>query len=132
MKLLKGKLLSLSCVQTSLKGPIYIAWFKLTSDSLPLCIATQYVGEKPADSIYFNGFKKTHVEMSVNKTLSSLNTLNLEISDSGIFYCGSFLTNQRPISPQGIQQIQIVVCVTHFNRGTNFFFNSNNAVLLHY
>uniref|UniRef100_A0A673HBW2 Ig-like domain-containing protein n=1 Tax=Sinocyclocheilus rhinocerous TaxID=307959 RepID=A0A673HBW2_9TELE len=87
----RGTAVSLLC-SNILKYPSYIAWFKLTNDSLPLCIVTQYVGEKPADSIYFNGFKKNHVEMSVNKTLSSLKILNVEISDSGIFYCGK--TNQ--------------------------------------
>uniref|UniRef100_A0A8C1TVY9 Ig-like domain-containing protein n=1 Tax=Cyprinus carpio TaxID=7962 RepID=A0A8C1TVY9_CYPCA len=76
-----------------LKEPSYIAWFKQTNDSLPLCIATQYVSEKPADSIYFNGFKENHVEMSVNKTFSSLKIVTVDISDSGILYCGSFLTN---------------------------------------
>uniref|UniRef100_A0A8C2JUA9 Immunoglobulin V-set domain-containing protein n=1 Tax=Cyprinus carpio TaxID=7962 RepID=A0A8C2JUA9_CYPCA len=76
-----------------LKEPSYIAWFKQTNDSLPLCIATQYVSEKPADSIYFNGFKENHLEMSVEKTFSSLKTVHVDVSDSGIFYCGYVLTN---------------------------------------
>uniref|UniRef100_A0A8C1TUG5 Immunoglobulin V-set domain-containing protein n=1 Tax=Cyprinus carpio TaxID=7962 RepID=A0A8C1TUG5_CYPCA len=76
-----------------LKEPSYIAWFKQTNDSLPLCIATQYVSEKPVDSIYFNGFKENHLEMSVDKTFSSLKTVNVDVSDSGIFYCGYVLTN---------------------------------------
>uniref|UniRef100_A0A671QRF3 Immunoglobulin V-set domain-containing protein n=1 Tax=Sinocyclocheilus anshuiensis TaxID=1608454 RepID=A0A671QRF3_9TELE len=71
----RGTTVSLLC-SNILKDPSYIAWFKLTNDSLPLCIVTQHVGEKPADSIYFNGFKKNHVEMSVNKTLSSLKIVN--------------------------------------------------------
>uniref|UniRef100_A0A8C1TTC4 Ig-like domain-containing protein n=1 Tax=Cyprinus carpio TaxID=7962 RepID=A0A8C1TTC4_CYPCA len=87
-----GTTVTLLC-SNILKEPSYIAWFKQTNDSLPLCIATQYVSEKPADSIYFNGFKENHVEMSVNKTFSSLKIVNVDISDSGIFYCGSFLTN---------------------------------------
>uniref|UniRef100_A0A8C1H5V3 Ig-like domain-containing protein n=1 Tax=Cyprinus carpio carpio TaxID=630221 RepID=A0A8C1H5V3_CYPCA len=87
-----GTTVTLLC-SNILKEPSYIAWFKQTNDFLPLCIATQYVSEKPADSIYFNGFKENHVEMSVNKTFSSLKIVNVDISDSGIFYCGSFLTN---------------------------------------
>uniref|UniRef100_A0A8C2JYM7 Ig-like domain-containing protein n=1 Tax=Cyprinus carpio TaxID=7962 RepID=A0A8C2JYM7_CYPCA len=87
-----GTTVTLLC-SNILKEPSYIAWFKQTNDSLPLCIATQYVSVNPADSIYFNGFKENHVEMSVNKTFSSLKIVNVDISDSGIFYCGSFLTN---------------------------------------
>ncbi len=87
-----GTTVSLLC-SNMLKEPSYIAWFKHTNDSLPLCIATQYVGGKPAESIYLNGFKKNHAEMSVNKTFSSLKIVNVDVSDSGIFYCGSFLTN---------------------------------------
>ncbi len=62
----RGTTVSLLC-SNMLKEPSYIAWFKHTNDSLPLCIATQYVGEKPAESIYLNGFKKNHAEMSVKK-----------------------------------------------------------------
>uniref|UniRef100_A0A671N6K9 Uncharacterized LOC107679237 n=1 Tax=Sinocyclocheilus anshuiensis TaxID=1608454 RepID=A0A671N6K9_9TELE len=87
-----GTTVTLLC-SNILKEPSYIAWFKQTNDSLPLCIATQYVSVNPVDSIYFNGFKKNHVEMSVNKTFSSLKIVNVDVSDSGIFYCGSFLTN---------------------------------------
>ncbi|XP_077083366.1 putative immune-type receptor 7b [Siphateles boraxobius] len=88
----RGTTVSLLC-SNILKDPSYIAWFKQINDSLPLCIVTQYKGEKPADSIYLNGFKKDHMEMSVNNTFSSLKIVNVDVSDSGMFYCGSFLTN---------------------------------------
>ncbi|XP_026100604.1 putative immune-type receptor 7b [Carassius auratus] len=87
-----GTTVTLLC-SNILKEPSYIAWFKKTNDSLPLCIATQYVSDKPPDSIYLNGFNKNHIEMSVNRTFSSLKIVKVDISDSGIFYCGSFLTN---------------------------------------
>ncbi|XP_043100008.1 uncharacterized protein LOC122348527 [Puntigrus tetrazona] len=89
----RGTTVSLLC-SNILREPSYVAWFKHTSDSLPLCIATQYVGEQPADSIYFNGFQKNHLEMSVNQTFSSLKIVNADIFDSGVFYCGSFLSNR--------------------------------------
>ncbi|XDV18784.1 hypothetical protein PO909_024413, partial [Leuciscus waleckii] len=76
-----------------LPEPSYIAWFKQINGSLPLCIVTQFVNKKQWDSIYFNGFKKDHMEMSANKTFSSLKIVNVDVSDSGMFYCGSFLTN---------------------------------------
>uniref|UniRef100_A0A9J7Y4X6 Uncharacterized protein n=1 Tax=Cyprinus carpio carpio TaxID=630221 RepID=A0A9J7Y4X6_CYPCA len=37
--------------------------------------------------------KENHLEMSVDKTFSSLKTVNVDVSDSGIFYCGYVLTN---------------------------------------
>ncbi|XP_067257163.1 uncharacterized protein [Chanodichthys erythropterus] len=76
-----------------LTEPSYISWFKQINESLPLCIVTQYVSDKPVDSIYLNGFKKEHIEMSVNRTFSSLKIVNVDVSDSGFYYCGSFLTN---------------------------------------
>ncbi|KAG1959412.1 uncharacterized protein LOC120470368 [Pimephales promelas] len=87
-----GTTVSLLCANI-LKEPSYIAWFKQINGALPLCIATQYVSEKQGDSIYLNGFKKDHVEMSVNKTFSSLKIVNVDFTDSGMFYCGSFLVN---------------------------------------
>jgi len=33
------------------------------------------------------------MEMSVNKTFSSLKIVNVDFTDSGMFYCGSFLVN---------------------------------------
>lgn len=76
-----------------LTEPSYIAWFKQINGSLPLCIVTQFVGDKSGDIIYLNGFKKDHIEMSANKTFSSLKIVNVDVSDSGFYYCGSFLTN---------------------------------------
>ncbi|XP_056115075.1 uncharacterized protein LOC130091289 [Rhinichthys klamathensis goyatoka] len=87
-----GTTVSLLC-SNILTEPSYIAWFKQINGSLPLCIVTQYVSKKQADSTYFNGFKKDHMHMSVNKTFSSLKIVNVDVSDSGMFYCGSFLTN---------------------------------------
>lgn len=87
-----GTTVSLLC-SNILTEPSYIAWFKQINGSLPLCIVTQYVSKTQADYIYLNGFKKNHMEMSVNETLSSLRIVNVDVSDSGTFYCGSFLTN---------------------------------------
>lgn len=87
-----GSTVSLLC-SNILTEPSYIAWFKQINGSLPLCIVTQYVNRRQTDSIYLNGFKKDHVEMSVNQTFSSLKIVNVDVSDSGMFYCGSFLTN---------------------------------------
>lgn len=76
-----------------LTEPSYIAWFKQINVSLPLCIVTQFVGDNPGDIIYLNGFKKDHIEMSANNACSSLKIVNVDVSDSGFYYCGSFLTN---------------------------------------
>ncbi|XP_016370136.1 uncharacterized protein LOC107709976 [Sinocyclocheilus rhinocerous] len=107
-----GTTVTLLC-SNILKEPSYISWFKQTNDSLPLCIATQYVSVNPVDSIYFNGFKKNHVEMSVNKTFSSLKIVNVDVSDSGIFYCGSFLTNHMMFH----DKTQLVVNETSQSKG---------------
>ncbi|XP_067301353.1 uncharacterized protein [Pseudorasbora parva] len=88
----RGTTVSLLC-SNHLTEPSYIAWYKQINGSLPLCVVTRYVTEREADSIYFNGFKKDHIEMSVNKTFSSLKIIDVDVSDSGMFYCGSFLRN---------------------------------------
>nr|CAI21222.1 novel immune-type receptor 7.9 [Danio rerio] len=100
---LSGTAVSLLC-SNILKEPSYIAWFKQTDDSLPLCIVTQYVGPNP-DSIYLNGFQKTHIEMSVNATFSTLRIISVDVSDSGMFYCGSFIENHMKFH----NQTQLVV-----------------------
>uniref|UniRef100_A0A672QWV6 Uncharacterized LOC107603143 n=1 Tax=Sinocyclocheilus grahami TaxID=75366 RepID=A0A672QWV6_SINGR len=109
---ISGTTVTLLC-SNILKEPSYISWFKQTNDSLPLCIATQYTSVNPVDSIYFNGFKKNHVEMSVNKTFSSLKIVNVDVSDSGIFYCGSFLTNHMMFH----DKTQLVVNETSHSKG---------------
>ncbi|XP_056318699.1 novel immune-type receptor 7a [Danio aesculapii] len=87
-----GTTVSLLC-SNILKEASYIAWFKQTDNSLPVCVVTQYVSTKPADSIYLNGFQKNHIEMSVNATFSTLRIISVDVSDSGTFFCGSFITN---------------------------------------
>ncbi len=83
-----------------LQEPSYIAWFKHTNDSLPLCIATQYVGEKPSDSIYLNGFEKNHAEMSVNKTFASLKIVNVDSLRLWTFLLWKFLEKPHDVSQQ--------------------------------
>ncbi|XP_051501444.1 novel immune-type receptor 7b [Myxocyprinus asiaticus] len=88
-----GTSVSLLC-SNILTEPSYIAWFKQTKNgSLPFCVVTQFTYKSQADPIYFNGFKMNHIEMAVNDTISSLKIVNAEVSDSGIFFCGSFLRN---------------------------------------
>nr|NP_001005578.2 novel immune-type receptor 7b precursor [Danio rerio]CAH68847.1 novel immune-type receptor 7b, allele 2 [Danio rerio] len=99
-----GTNVSLLC-SNILKESSYLAWFKQTDDSLPLCIVTQYVGLNPADSTYLNGFQKTRIEMSVNATFSTLRIISVDVSDSGTFYCGSFIKNHMKFH----DQIQLVV-----------------------
>ncbi|XP_073764300.1 novel immune-type receptor 7a isoform X3 [Danio rerio] len=102
-KTYSGTTVSLLC-SNILKESSYIAWFKQTDDSLPLCIVTQYVGTNP-DSIYLNGFQKTRIEMSVNATFSTLRIISVDVSDSGMFYCGSFIENHMKFH----NQTQLVV-----------------------
>ncbi|XP_073764317.1 novel immune-type receptor 7b [Danio rerio] len=105
-----GTTVSLLC-SNILKESSYMAWFKQTDDSLPVCIATQYVGPNPADSIYLNGFQQTHIEMSVNAKFSTLRIISVDVSDSGMFYCGSFTGNHMNFHNQ--TQLVVVNATNH-------------------
>ncbi|XP_056318700.1 novel immune-type receptor 7b [Danio aesculapii] len=105
-----GTTVSLLCTNI-LKEASYISWFKQTDNSLPVCIVTQYVSAKPADFIYLNGFQKNHIEMSVNATFSTLRIISVDVSDSGTFFCGSFITNHIKFYNQ--TQLVVVNATNH-------------------
>lgn len=64
-------------------------WFKQTNSAVPLTIVYMML---PYDievlPTFLNGFQADRLVMSLNSKNSSLSILNVDISDSGLYYCG--------------------------------------------
>ncbi|XP_077083986.1 uncharacterized protein LOC143736997 [Siphateles boraxobius] len=67
----------------------YMLWFRQTNSAVPLSIVYMML---PYDievvPTYLNGFQPNRLVMSLNSKNSSLRILNVDISDSGLYYCG--------------------------------------------
>ncbi|XP_056115066.1 uncharacterized protein si:ch73-266m14.1 [Rhinichthys klamathensis goyatoka] len=64
-------------------------WFKQTNNTAPLSIVYMMLAYKlEVEPTYLNGFKPDRLVMSLNRKNSSLSLLNVDISDSGLYYCG--------------------------------------------
>uniref|UniRef100_A0AAY5ENW1 Immunoglobulin domain-containing protein n=1 Tax=Electrophorus electricus TaxID=8005 RepID=A0AAY5ENW1_ELEEL len=80
-----------------LREPSYLAWFKLTNGSLPLCIVTKYYHDETT-AIYLNGFKEEHFKMTLKNKSSSLKIMKVDYSDSGHYYYGTVSINKHKIT----------------------------------
>ncbi|XP_073692777.1 uncharacterized protein [Garra rufa] len=84
----KGDNVIFWCQHTSEKGN-NIHWFKQTNGSVPIAIVYMILPyELEVKATYLNGFQPDHLVMSLNSKNTSLRILNMDISDSGLYYCG--------------------------------------------
>ncbi|KAF5900157.1 Ig kappa chain V19-17-like, partial [Clarias magur] len=66
----------------------YISWFKHTSDSVPLRLGCEQVFKKsPAKNCYFFT-ESERIVMSVYDKNTSLTITAVNVSDTGLYYCG--------------------------------------------
>ncbi|XP_052415901.1 uncharacterized protein LOC127961017 [Carassius gibelio] len=67
-----------------------IHWFKQTKSSVPNAIVYTLKSYqlKELHSTYLNGFQQDHLLMSLNSKNTSLRILNVDFSDSGLYFCG--------------------------------------------
>ncbi len=83
-----GDNVTIWCKHTSKIGK-YIQWFKQINSAVPLSIVYMmlpYTLEVKAT--HLNGFQPDRLVMSLNSKNTSLRMLNVDISDSGLYYCG--------------------------------------------
>ncbi|KAK7176855.1 hypothetical protein R3I93_000945 [Phoxinus phoxinus] len=77
------------CCQHTLNIGKTMHWFKQTNSAVPLRIVYMML---PYDievvPTYLKGFQPDRLVMSLNSKNSSLSILNVDISDSGLYYCG--------------------------------------------
>uniref|UniRef100_A0A673HMV0 Ig-like domain-containing protein n=1 Tax=Sinocyclocheilus rhinocerous TaxID=307959 RepID=A0A673HMV0_9TELE len=83
-----GDNVTIWCKHTSNIGK-YIHWFKQKNCAVPLSIVYMMLPyELEVKATYLNGFQPDRLVMSLNSKNSSLRISNVEISDSGLYYCG--------------------------------------------
>ena len=81
-----GDNVTLQCVHIN-RVEAHIAWFKQVNRSKPLCIASMYSND-PNDVKYYNGFQDRRLDMRYNSTLMFLTIREVDLSDSGLYFCG--------------------------------------------
>ncbi|XP_048041398.1 uncharacterized protein LOC125265308 isoform X2 [Megalobrama amblycephala] len=84
-----GDNVTIWCQHTA-KPAEYIHWFKQTNSAVPLIIVYVMITHqlKKLQIKYLSGFQSDRLVMSLNTKNTSLRILNVDISDSGLYYCG--------------------------------------------
>ncbi len=67
-----------------------IHWFKQTNNSVPIAIVYMMVTYqlKELKATYLNDFQQDRLLMSLSTENTSLKMLNVDVSDSGLYFCG--------------------------------------------
>uniref|UniRef100_A0A8C1J647 Ig-like domain-containing protein n=1 Tax=Cyprinus carpio TaxID=7962 RepID=A0A8C1J647_CYPCA len=84
-----GENVTVWCQHTSETG-INIHWFKQTNSSVPIAIVYMMISYqlKEIHKRYLNCFQQDRILMSLNIKNTSLRILNVDVSDSGLYFCG--------------------------------------------
>ncbi|XP_016324391.1 uncharacterized protein LOC107674800 [Sinocyclocheilus anshuiensis] len=84
-----GENVTIWCQHTSETG-INIHWFKQTNSSVPIAIVYMMISYqlKEIHKSYLNGFQQDRLLMILNIKNTSLRILNVDVSDSGLYFCG--------------------------------------------
>ncbi|XP_045081813.1 uncharacterized protein LOC123492739 [Coregonus clupeaformis] len=106
-----GDNVTLQCTNVT-GSPGHVGWFKQVNDSEPLCIASMYSSELPVQ--HHNGFQPSHMEMFVSHIIIFLKITELDVADSGLYFCGMFdkyviFTNATLLKVQGMYPIPLVL-----------------------
>uniref|UniRef100_UPI003AB0539D uncharacterized protein n=1 Tax=Centroberyx gerrardi TaxID=166262 RepID=UPI003AB0539D len=88
-----GEEVTLMCTKIS-SSSISSEWFRLVKRSKPCCISTMY-GSK--DASFCDGFKNGKFEMTSNVSTVFLKIKQVDLSDSGLYFCGFYLSGHTVI-----------------------------------
>ncbi|XP_074480270.1 uncharacterized protein LOC141760993 [Sebastes fasciatus] len=88
VKVQSGEEVTLTCTNIT-SGPIFTEWFRLINRIKPSCISAMYRFHSKAS--YCVGFQKEKFEMSSNNSTVFLKIKQVNISDSGLYFCGFYM-----------------------------------------
>ncbi|KAM8746979.1 uncharacterized protein AB9X84_015139 isoform 1-T3 [Acanthopagrus schlegelii] len=75
--------------------PIHIYWFKLSNSSNISCISTMMTSD--GNTSFCDGFQNGKFNMSSNTTTLFLRIKEVELSDSGLYFCGFYSNSNSAI-----------------------------------
>ncbi|KAM9447185.1 uncharacterized protein Hap1MRO34_023631 [Clarias gariepinus] len=92
----------------------YISWFKHSTDSVPLLLeCKKFRASAPAETCYFFT-ESERIVMSVYGKNTSLTITAVNVSDTGLYYCGTMKLVKMTFSTSTSLQVKDT-----FNRGVN-------------
>ncbi|XP_078147996.1 uncharacterized protein LOC144543568 [Centroberyx gerrardi] len=89
-----GEEVTLMCTKIS-NYSIYSVWFRLVTRSKPCCISSLYGSDETAS--YCDGFQNGKFEMRSSVSTVFLKIKQVDLSDSGLYFCGFFIKGDTVI-----------------------------------
>ncbi|XP_051285136.1 uncharacterized protein LOC127379514 [Dicentrarchus labrax] len=87
--------------------PTQTTWYKLVKSSQPHCVSSMFSSTDSAS--HCDGFKSGKFEMSSNNSSVFLKIKQVDLSDSGLYFCGFYITKNLVIVDATFLEVQEVL-----------------------